>query len=196
MKTIIYIPVLDTVSKNFDYDGELSVSDYNEMVFDNFNRTNEKIDAYVNSYGMNESEKTTETRTGGEYDIDNTDGEGYQLRPCEAYVTDMDGKSANVGFFETHVEKGDMSILIVDINPEKIDWDTCSELKFWISESDRILLDKEIDDDAKIKMLPKTHFLIDVKEKRLKLNGCKLIEKYNEKNHPYKFGLLINKITE
>ena len=194
MKTTLYVPVLDTVTKNFDYDGELGTEEFSEMVYDNFQKTNRQIGRYVNNLGQDSEYKKVE-RSGGNYDIDTTGGDDYQLRPCEAYIADMNGDGVDATFFDTYMDNEKMCILIVDINPEKIDWDTSSELRFWVLESDRILKDNDVDDDTKLKMLPKTHFYVDVSDKRLKLNECKLIEMYNEKNHPYKFGILIKKIT-
>lgn len=194
MKTTLYVPVLDTVTKNFDYDGELDTEVLSEMIYENFQKTNRRIDNYVNNLGQDSEYKKIE-RTDGNYDVDTTGGDDYQLRPCEVYATDSEGNSVNKSFFEVHMDNERMCILIIDINPEKIDWDTSSELRFWVLESDRILRDKDIDDNMKLKTLPKTHFYIDVGGSRLKLNDCKLIEMYKEKNHPYKYGILIKKIT-
>ncbi len=196
MKTTIYIPVLDTDTNDFEYKGELGVKEYDEMVYDHFKRTDRQIDNYMNSYGAQNRDSFGKEVSKGDYDIDSTGGDEYKMRPCEAKVTDMNGDDVDKTFFDEHIENGKMSILIIDINPEKIDWDTSSELRFWIGDSDRVLKDKDIDDDTKIKTLPKTHFEIDVENERLKLVGCKLIEMYKEKNHPYKFGILINKISK
>lgn len=196
MKTTLYIPVLDITTENFDYKGELDINEYEDMVYDHFKKTDKQIDNFMSGFGDNNTEKNNEKTSGGDYDIDSTDDEGYKLSPCEANVTDMNGSDINKDFFSSIIDEKKMSILIIDINPEKIDWDTSSELKFWMGDSDRVLRDNSIDDDTKIKTLPKTHFFIDVDKERYKLSGCKLIEMYTEKNHPYKFGVLVNNISK
>lgn len=199
MKTTIYIPVVDTEKYNFDYDKELSVSEYDDMVYDHFMKNNKKVDRGMRD--MIDNSMRRQRRYYSDYELyDVTEDEGYRVKPSECDILDTNSKSIEMDFLIPYILNRKMFIVILDVKPlgdiDSIDGDIQSEMKFWIRDSNALLNDKDIDDKTKIKALPKTHFDIFLDKKLYRLKGCRLIEMYKEEKHPYKFAVLVEKIIE
>ena len=87
-----------------------------------------------------------------------------------------------------------MFIIRININPTVLSSDGESELKFWVDDSDKLLKDPVIDKNTKLKHLPTMDLGIDIGTQRLTLQRCKIIENKSNKNFPYYFAVIVEKI--
>lgn len=190
------IPVYEIGKHTFEYKGRVISKEEFEDIQDRYLRdVDRKVGYYMdNQWGVQQF--SYEYREKKKYKgVDVTEGEGYYLHDTSTILKNSDGTDVDDDLFKKHMKDEDMFILIVDINPDKIDGDSESELRFWMEDSDRVLKDNTIDDKMKLKSLPKAHFCIDTSLGLSKFGGCKLIEMYKVKNHPYKFAILVEKMT-
>lgn len=192
----LYVPTIDTYWRKFLANRELSREEFGEMVLAHFLKTDRQVDMYTKGYyGFHESEfKRQLSKNYSTIDTTNNK-EDYKLKSCDAIITTTKHTNADDDFFNTYIRNRDMFIIIVDINSDTLEPDTESEIRFWRDDSDKILKDKGLPDDVKLKTLPKTHFCVDTKYGKALLSNCKLIEMYKVKNHPYKFAILVEKIS-
>lgn len=201
MEANLMIPVYEIGIHTFEYKGKvISVKEFNDIAYDYTNGVGKKVSNYMNyRWGRQQFvEDYNPNKYGKNYTtVDVTEGEGYRLYDTETILLSEEGEDIDENFFFDHVKDGEMSILLIDINPnnDKISDGAEGELKFWKEDSDRILKDETLDTKMKLKTLPKAHFCVETSKGLVKLGGCKLIEMFKKKNHPYKFAILIEKIT-
>jgi hypothetical protein len=87
-----------------------------------------------------------------------------------------------------------MFLLLLNINPNDIHNNAEEELRFWADDSNKILLDKTLDDRTKLKVLPIKTFGIELKGVDYKLVNCKLIENRSDKKFPFYYIIMVEKI--
>lgn len=193
MITKIKIPVIDTESGKYEYKGRLSREEYEAMVMDNYRKTDRQISAYMNDLLNRDTTFTLLERT------DNVvDGEPeilYNLLEAEAYVSDSKKNEVDVDFFNKHIEKGDMFILRINVNPNSMDYDTESELRFWLGDSKNIHSDKTLDNKTKLHSLPSRTICIDLGDGNWKrLINCKILQDFSDEKFKYNFAVITEKI--
>lgn len=115
---------------------------------------------------------------------------------CECFVTDSEDNDVSYDFIGSVIESGRMSILKININPDTIEPDCESELKFWLDDSNKLLKDMSLDKTTKIKYLPVRTFKLELGGNNCMLHNCKMFRYYdNVKNAPFYFAILVEKIT-
>ena len=120
--------------------------------------------------------------------------QNMKISECECFITDADGNEIDTGKLDFIVNNGKMFIMKININPNTIDSDCESELKFWIDDSNKLLNDTALDNRTKIKHLPKKDMFIVLGDKKYMISGCKMFGMYRVDNAPFYFATLIEKI--
>jgi hypothetical protein len=114
---------------------------------------------------------------------------------CECYLSNADNVDIDLEYLHNISSLGKMSILRININPNSMDYDCETEMKFWLDDSRKLLDDKSIDNQAKIRHLPVKTFTLDIDGERFTLSNCKLFKFFNVNNAPYSFAVIIEKIN-
>lgn len=185
--------MIDTESGKYDYRGKLSRDDYSQMVMDNFQRTNRQVTQYMSEWMSRDTQFTTLKREGAM--IEGSPDIKYDFYDAEAFITDSKKVDVGADYFNKHLEKGDMFILIININPNSMDEDTESELRFWVGDSKGIHSDKSLDNKTKLLSLPPRNLEIDLGNDNWKtLVNCKILQDFSDKKYPYNFAAIIEKI--
>ena len=202
MKTTIRIPVVDTESGRFEYDGQLTREQYGEMEYDQFRRTNRQVQNYVDYLDGRYGAAPFKPRMVEYKEDEHVADIKYTYTEAEAIILDANGRDIDVEGIRSH-NNGKMFILIFDINPESIDYDGSAELRYWMWDSDKVLNDREIDRKTGFQMLPYFNFTILVTEgdgenrktvQEISLKNCKMVANYSSKQKLYKFAIKIEKM--
>lgn len=183
----IVFDVLNTDNKDFEFHGKMSDEEYANKLYEFVHSTNKQ--------NMFEETKDVELET--------TDNE------CDALILDIHNKNIEETFFIEHVNDGKMFIIKVNIDPNSLDMDCESEIRFWVDDSCKVLRDNSLPDDVKLKRLLPRDLRIKVKnsntfentdEKSIKyntyyLNDCRIIQNNSNEKYKYFFTLIIKKIN-
>jgi hypothetical protein len=113
---------------------------------------------------------------------------------CECLFLNAKKQEINEEYFEKLLENQEMFLLLLNINPNDIHNNAEEELRFWADDSNKILLDKTLDDRTKLKVLPIKTFGIELKGVDYKLVNCKLIENRSDKKFPFYYIIMVEKI--
>ena len=115
---------------------------------------------------------------------------------CECFITDSEDGDVSYNFIDSVIDSGRMSILKININPDTIEPDCETELKFWLDDSKKLLKDRSLDKATKMKYLPMRTFKLELGGNDCILHNCKMFRHYdNVKNAPFYFAVLVEKIT-
>jgi hypothetical protein len=193
MLTNLIIPVQDTESAQFKYEGTLTRDAYEDMVLDRFRRTDKQIDAFLHrdksrdfSYDLHENNNYDEYY----------DGDDDNEVEVQALLLDSGRNNFDEEFLFDKADEEDMFVLIININPEGLDEDAESEIKYWLDDSYRVLGDEELDSETKLKALPPRDLKIVLSDgNKYTLNNCKIFEDYSDDRYPLYFATIVEKIT-
>ena len=193
MLTNLIIPVQDTESARFEYDGTLTREAYEDMVLDKFHRTDKQIDAFLHrDRNRDFAYDLPNQNSYGEYYDENDDNEVE----VEALLLDSSRTNFNEDFLFDKAGDEEMFVLIVNINPEGLDEDAESELKYWLDDSFRVLSDDSLDSETKLKALPPRDLKIVLSDgNKYTLQNCKIFEDYSDERFPLYFAIIVEKIT-
>lgn len=193
MLTKLIIPVIDTESGRFDYNGELTRDEYGEMVMDKFLATNNQMNMFVDNIRRGISNVPQNIQFSSTVRRDFPDIK-YNFFDTDVFVEN--GKKENIDetFFEKYINNGEMFILILNVNPN-MEPDAESELRFWIDDSKKIHNDPMIDTKTKLKALPQRGLKILIGKQEYVLEGCKILQDYPDEKYPFKFAIIVEKIT-
>jgi len=196
------IPVIDTESGNYNYDGELSQEAYFGMIQDRVNRTNSTMNQFVNNYQRGIINRGNTSI----YDSQNVKDEDikYVFSESEALVMDSNNNEIDEGFLMNQINSGKKFILKININPDKLESDAESEIRYWMDDSDMVLTDIELDQKTKIISLPQRDFIIDMATDEnedagiYQILGCKILQIYPQKqtSYPFYFAMMVEKIIK
>lgn len=188
MITTFVIPVIDTTSGSFNFNGNLSTEQYANMIVDNFNKNYDSINNLV-TYGMYD----TYTETFQDKKIENVE-EKFNFHKTEAYISDVSHNDINTQYLDNLVNLNKKGILRININPNSMETEAIEEINYWLNDSKMVLNDNRLDKQTIIMSLPIRDFLIDDGNQVFRLCDCKLMEINSTKQAPFSFALLFNKI--
>ena len=193
MLTKLIIPVIDTESLDFDFRGNLTRDEYGEMVMDKFLKTNNQMNKFVDNIRRGVSNIPQNLQYSSTVHRDFPDIV-YNFFETDVYIEN--GKKQNIDetFFERYINSGEMFILILNINPN-MEPDAESELRFWLDDSKKIHNDTMIDTKTKLKALPQRGLKILIGKEEYVLEGCKILQDYPNEKYPFKFAIIVEKIT-
>jgi len=194
MITKLIIPVINTEDGKYEYKGNLSRQAYEEMVMDNFLKTDRQVSQFVDDMMHERSNRPQFREYSAQVERDFPEIK-YNFYETEAFIQDSKKNDIQKDFFEGHIEKGDMFIILININPNSLDNDAESEVRFWLDDSKRIHNDKSLDTETKLKALPVRGLKIKLDEKEAVLEGCKILQDYSNQKFPFYFAIIVNKIV-
>ena len=190
MKTYIYIPTIN-IKNDFDAKKHIDGASYINMLNANYNESSNDIDAY-----MNNGYKANRNYSYYQKVNYNNDKNYYSYNKVESNISDINDNNIDKNEILLYYNKQDMFVLILNINPDTLDEDSESEIKFWIRDSMKINNDQTMDDDLKIISLPNRNLKIEIDNKIFVLNKCRILDNYSDiKIGKIKFAILVEKIT-
>lgn len=189
----IFIPVADTESAKFEFQGNLSRETYENMVYENFRRTDKQVDAFMHrdkSRGF--AYEIGDSQSNDYYDDSYNDKEAE----FEALLLDSDRDEFSEEELFRLADSENMFVLIVNVNPDGLDEDAESEIKYWLEDSLRVWRDEEIDKRTKLLTSPPRDLKIVLSDgNKYTLKNCKIFEDYSDEKFPLYFALIVEKIT-
>lgn len=189
----IYVPVIDTENLKFEYKGrKISVDEYREMVYNHIQKNAKSIDWYISN---NKYTRFGHTLNINFEKVNDFPDFKYKLIECIVKTYDANLHEASEEYFHKMEDVGKMFITVFDFNPNDIDYDAESEIRFWRDDSSGILRDKMLPDDVKLKNLPIRDLYLDIEGHVKHLQRCKIVEIFPSKKRPYKIAVISDKIT-
>lgn len=193
MLTKFIIPVIDTENLDFDFKGNLTRDEYGEMVMDKFLKTNSQMNRFVDNIRRGVSNVPQNIQYSSTVHRDFPDFK-FNFYETDVYIENSKKENIDESFFDNYIEKNKMLILILNVNPN-MEPDAESELRFWLDDSKKIYNDKMIDTKTRLKALPQRGFKILIGKKEYILEGCKILQDYPDEKYPFKFAIIVEKIT-
>lgn len=193
MITKILIPTVDLRRANFDYSRNLTDEEAAAMEIDKFNRTDRQIGNYVNSmqYGSRPGMQDMRRERKDFSNVIDDD----EFSECEAFIGDSKRKEIFEDFFKGHMD-GSKFIITININPNSLEQEAESEIRYWRDDSNGVLNDRFMDNQTKIERLMERSLGIEIDGKKYCLENCKIIADFSNEKFPYYYGVLVNKITD
>ena len=114
---------------------------------------------------------------------------------CEALILKHDNSDINEEYFNNLVNNKKMGLISININPNSIDYDLHSEIKQWLNESNSIKNIINLPESEKMGKLPNRNISIKLNNITFHLNNCKVIKDNSDKNFPFNFIIIFEKIT-
>ena len=183
----IIIPVVDTEQGKFEYNGRaLTREEYGNMEYEQFRRTNRQVGRFV--YNMAHGVSNFNGRM---KNVDNTEHPDIIFKNEEADVTiwDVNKKHIPMEKLVEHAKDGKMFLLMLSIIPNTLSADAESELLFWIDDSTKVINDKLLPDDVKLKSLLGRDYAITDGETTIWITNCKMVQKYSK----FWFAIIVEK---
>lgn len=195
MITKLYVPIIDLSRANFDYGRNLTNEEMANMEYEKFRRTDRQVDNYVAQmqYGRNNRWNVREARN-NRRDFSNVIDEDEYVQ-CEAFFADSKKKEISEDFFSEH-DNGKKFIITININPNSLEQEAESELRYWRDDSNGVLNDRTMDNQTKIECLMRRDLGIELGGTRKKLEDCRIIADFSSKEFPYYYGILVSKISD
>lgn len=173
--------------KEIDYN-----DDFERNVILTYNKDDEQK-AFNNGFNRILNEMYKSQHIFNENNINKDYGE-YNFSEIECFLYDVNEKTlTNEKLYEI-VNNNKMAILRININPESLDYDTESDLRYWKDNSKRLLEDKTLNNKIVLKNLEGKDLIIYLNNNKIKLSNCKIVQIYNGK-YNYYFALLIEKAS-
>lgn len=189
------IPVLDTEHGEYGYEGNLSREQYSEMVLDRFWSTNSQMNRYIDDlrYGVDRRRRMMDYRE--QQEVDGTPDILYEYYEAEVLILNSKKVEVEDKFFYEKADAGKMFLLVLNINPNSMDGDAESEVRFWIDDSKKVHADDALDDKMKLKILPKRTLYIELEDGHgAWLDGCKILQDYASEKYPFNFAIIVEDI--
>lgn len=195
MITKLYVPIIDLSRANFDYGRNLTNEEMANMEYEKFRRTDRQVDNYVTQmqYRKDNRWDVRETRN-YRRDFSNVIDEDEYVE-CEAFFADSKKKEVSEEFFSEH-DNGKKFIITININPNSLEQEAESELRYWRDDSNGVLNDRTMDNQTKIECLMRRDLGIELGGTRKKLEDCRIIADFSNKDFPYYYGILVSKISD
>ncbi len=177
------------------------VNDSDNMSFESKQLSNQEfasmLDEYMNTH--KESSYVYGTHNNLYKNLDEIKDVEYKFseKEFEALVLDSNKKEFNEEKFYQLYEEGKNFVVILNVNPESIDFDAESEIKYWLDDSLAIWEDEKLDKKTKLLSSPTRELKIVLSDgNKYTLNNCKIFEDYSTDKYPIYFAMFVEKITK
>lgn len=181
MLSKLIIPVIDTENSTFETDVKMSNEEFKYLQEQALIEKNNINKGIINYNVKNEH-------------INNTTK--YASYKSECLFLTARKEEINEKYFEDLIDKEQIFLLLININPNDMHNNAEEEIKFWADDSDRILKDNTLDNKTRIKALPLKTFGIELNGEDYELRNCKLIENRSDKKFPFYYIILVEKISK
>ncbi len=210
MRVKFVIPLMDTESGNYEYNGrEFSTDDYFSMIENGAMQTN----SIMNEFARNHAENITisEWSGGGRkglYDTQNVNLNkeiDYEFSESEAVISGCSGENISEEYLYKMCGSDKKFLLKVNINPNSMEYDAESDMRGWMDDSRMVLSDTSLDKRTMLMSLPLRDFIVDTdlegkdnSKPVFHLLGCKIIQIYprEESGFDFCFAVMVSKIEE
>lgn len=183
----IMMQVEDVDRHTFEPDHEISKKEWDEMSYRLAERSmSDKIDDFMRNGRSSRNSMGNRKRSDKDFE--------FKIVECTGYLYNAGNKLFSDDELDGKIRDGKMFVLTFNIDPNDMDYDLETELRFWINDSNGILRDVELPNDLKIKSLPMRDFYIYVNDRLTALQGCKIVNINSSRKHPYLLSTLVTKM--
>ena len=184
----LIIEVIDTEKGDYTCDREFTEEEYGDRLLNHVRHTNDDINNMLYGGNVGYNKYASDVAAYKDVDFLTNDSE------CEALFLDQNRNDVESEYFLNHVDDGKMFITLINVNPNSLENDAESELKFWIDDSKKILDDKQLTDEAKLRVLPTRNLKIKIDNQIFILKNNKIIQDFSNEKYKFFIGVIVMKI--
>ena len=192
MKGTLFIPYANSSCiRGFKYNGELTTEQYVRMETKEYNDHKHGVDTMMltrdgNNMGYNNYDKRKFNYT----------KQQYEYFKCNCVVLNDEGKPQSMSDLERYAKTQEQFVLILNLNEKDIikEGDIDTEIKKWISDSQKVSNCKKLSDVEVMYHLPKKDFRLRTDDKKtFILKDCKFLKIMSSVSYNV-FAIIVSKI--
>ena len=192
MKGTLFIPYANSSCvRGFKYNGELTTEQYVRMETKEYNDHKHGVDTMMlTRYGNNMAYNNYDKRKF------NYTKQQYEYFKCNCVVLNDEGKPQSMSDLEHYAKTQEQFVLILNLNEKDIikEGDIDTEIKKWISDSQKVSNCKKLSDVEVMYHLPKKDFRLRTDDKKtFILKDCKFLKIMSSVSYNV-FAIIVSKI--
>ena len=192
MKGTLFIPYANSSCvRGFKYNGELTTEQYVRMETKEYNDHKHGVDTMMlTRYGNNMAYNNYDKRKF------NYTKQQYEYFKCNCVVLNDEGKPQSMSDLEQYAKTQEQFVLILNLNEKDIikEGDIDTEIKKWISDSQKVSNCKKLSDVEVMYHLPKKDFRLRTEYKKtFILKDCKFLKIMSSVSYNV-FAIIVSKI--
>lgn len=192
MKGTLFIPYANSSCvRGFKYNGELTTEQYVRMETKEYNDHKHGVDTMMlTRYGNNMAYNNYDKRKF------NYTKQQYEYFKCNCVVLNDEGRPQSMSDLERYAKTQEQFVLILNLNEKEIikDGDIDTEIKKWISDSQKVSNCKKLSDVEVMYHLPKKDFRLRTDDKKtFILKDCKFLKIMSSVSYNV-FAIIVSKI--
>lgn len=192
MKGTLFIPYANSSCvRGFKYNGELTTEQYVRMETKEYNDHKHGVDTMMlTRYGNNMAYNNYDKRKF------NYTKQQYEYFKCNCVVLNDEGRPQSMSDLEQYAKTQEQFVLILNLNEKEIikDGDIDTEIKKWISDSQKVSNCKKLSDVEVMYHLPKKDFRLRTDDKKtFILKDCKFLKIMSSVSYNV-FAIIVSKI--
>lgn len=192
MKGTLFIPYANSSCvRGFKYNGELTTEQYVRMETKEYNDHKHGVDTMMlTRYGNNMAYNNYDKRKF------NYTKQQYEYFKCNCVVLNDEGKPQSMSDLEQYAKTQEQFVLILNLNEKDIikEGDIDTEIKKWISDSQKVSNCKKLSDVEVMYHLPKKDFRLRTEDKKtFILKDCKFLKIMSSVSYNV-FAIIVSKI--
>ncbi len=192
MKGTLFIPYANSSCvRGFKYNGELTTEQYVRMETKEYNDHKHGVDTMMlTRYGNNMAYNNYDKRKF------NYTKQQYEYFKCNCVVLNDEGRPQSMSDLERYAKTQEQFVLILNLNEKEIikDGDIDTEIKKWISDSQKVSNCKKLSDVEVMYHLPKKDFRLRTEDKKtFILKDCKFLKIMSSVSYNV-FAIIVSKI--
>lgn len=192
MKGTLFIPYANSSCvRGFKYNGELTTEQYVRMETKEYNDHKHGVDTMMlTRYGDNMAYNNYDKRKF------NYTKQQYEYFKCNCVVLNDEGRPQSMSDLERYAKTQEQFVLILNLNEKDIikEGDIDTEIKKWISDSQKVSNCKKLSDVEVMYHLPKKDFRLRTNDKKtFILKDCKFLKIMSSVSYNV-FAIIVSKI--
>lgn len=192
MRGTLFIPYANSSCvRGFKYNGELTTEQYVRMETKEYNDHKHGVDTMMlTRYGNNMAYNNYDKRKF------NYTKQQYEYFKCNCVVLNDEGKPQSMSDLERYAKTQEQFVLILNLNEKDIikEGDIDTEIKKWISDSQKVSNCKKLSDVEVMYHLPKKDFRLRTNDKKtFILKDCKFLKIMSSVSYNV-FAIIVSKI--
>ena len=192
MKGTLFIPYANSSCvRGFKYNGELTTEQYVRMETKEYNDHKHGVDTMMlTRYGNNMAYNNYDKRKF------NYTKQQYEYFKCNCVVLNDEGKPQSMSDLERYAKTQEQFVLILNLNEKDIikEGDIDTEIKKWISDSQKVSNCEKLSDVEVMYHLPKKDFRLRTEDKKtFILKDCKFLKIMSSVSYNV-FAIIVSKI--
>ena len=192
MKGTLFIPYANSSCvRGFKYNGELTTEQYVRMETKEYNDHKHGVDTMMlTRYGNNMAYNNYDKRKF------NYTKQQYEYFKCNCVVLNDEGRPQSMSDLERYAKTQEQFVLILNLNEKDIikEGDIDTEIKKWISDSQKVSNCKKLSDVEVMYHLPKKDFRLKTDDKKtFILKDCKFLKIMSSVSYNV-FAIIVSKI--